>query len=193
LPFDLEDTMDVTKILEADHRKVEDLFDKIEKAEGDDRLPLIEELTTSLRGHMTLEETTVYPTMEPVTGHEAVEEGNVEHQLGRKGLDDVVRLGPDQPGFGAALDAVKAGIKHHVDEEEDEIFPKLRSNGKVLHEMAMPFMKKRLELGLPITPDALAAASNKDELLEEARAAEIDGASSMTKDDLAEALAATMQ
>jgi hemerythrin superfamily protein len=185
--------MDVTKILEADHRTVEDLFDKIEKAEGDDRLPLIEELTTSLRGHMTLEETTVYPAMEPVTGHEDVEEGNAEHQLARKGLEDVVRLGPDEPGFGAALDAVKAGIKHHVDEEENDIFPKLRSDGKtVLAEMATPFMKKRLELGLPVTADALSAASHKDELVEEARSAGIDGAASMTKDDLAEALAETM-
>jgi hemerythrin superfamily protein len=186
--------MDVTKILEADHRKVEDLFDKIEKAEGDDRLPLIEELTTSLRGHMKLEETTVYPAMEPVTGHEDVEEGNVEHELARKGLEDVVRLGPDEPGFGAALDAVKAGIKHHVDEEEDDIFPKLRRDGKgVLDKIATPFMTKRLELGLPVTADALADASNKDELLEEAKNANIEGAASMNKDDLAQALASNMQ
>jgi len=185
--------MDVTKILEADHRTVEDLFDKIEKAEGDDRIPFIDELTVALRGHMTLEETVVYPAMQPVTGNEDVEEGNTEHELARKGLEDVIRLAPDEPGFGAALDAVKAGIKHHVDEEEDEIFPKLRTDGKnVLDEMATPFMKKRTELGLPITSDALAAASNKDELLEEARSAGVDGASSMTKDELAKTLVTSM-
>jgi hemerythrin superfamily protein len=185
--------MDVTRILEKDHRLVEELFDKIEQADGDERMPLIDELTTSLRGHMALEESIVYPAMEPVTGHEDVEEGNAEHELARKGLEDVIRLAPDDPGFGAALDAVKAGIKHHVDEEENDIFPKLRSDGKsVLHEMATPFMKKRTELGLPITPDALAAASNKDELLDEARNAGVDGASSMTKDELAKTLVATM-
>ena len=37
----------MTRIFETDHRTVEELFDKIEKADGDDRLPLIEELTTS--------------------------------------------------------------------------------------------------------------------------------------------------
>ncbi len=186
--------MDVTKFLEADHRTVEQLFAKIEKAESDDRAPLIDELTTSLRAHMELEENVFYPAMEPVTGHEDVEEGNVEHDLARKGLEDVVRLGPDEPGFGAALDAVKAGIKHHVDEEEDDIFPELRKDGKsVLEAMATPFMTKRLQLGLPVTADALADASNKDELLEEAKNADIDGAGSMTKDDLAKALAANMQ
>jgi hemerythrin superfamily protein len=186
--------MDVTKILEADHRLVERLFGKIEKAEGDERKPYIDELTTALRGHMELEEAVVYPAMEPVTGDEPVEEGNAEHELARKGLDDMTRLAPDEPGFGAALDAVKAGIEHHVNEEEDEIFPKLRKDGKpVLESMATPFMKKRLELGLPITAEALADASTKDELLEEAKRAGVDATASMTKDDLAKALAGAMQ
>jgi hemerythrin superfamily protein len=185
--------VDVTRILEVDHRQVEDLFAKIEKAEGEKRQPFIDELVTSLRGHMELEEAVVYPMMEPVTGHEDVVEGNTEHELARKILDDVVRLAPDEPGFGAALDSVKAGITHHVKEEEEDIFPKLRQDGaSVLEEMATPFMKKRLELGLPMGAAALAAASSKDELLTEAHGAAVDGASSMTKAELADALAAKM-
>jgi hemerythrin superfamily protein len=185
--------MDVTRILEADHRQVEDLFDKIEGAEGKARQPFIDELVTSLRAHMELEEKVVYPVMEPVTGHEDVQEGVTEHKLARKGLDDVVKLAPDEPGFGAALDAVKAGITHHVKEEEDDVFPKLRKDGEVaLEKMATPFMQKRMELGLPMEADALAAASSKEELLAEAKAAEVEGAASMNKDELAEALAGKM-
>lgn len=185
--------MDVTRMLEADHRQVEDLFEQIEKAEGADRTPLIEELATSLQAHMALEEQVVYPTMKPVVGDEAVEEGVTEHELARKALAEMQALAPDEPGFGAALDAVKAGIAHHVEEEEGEVFPKLRSNGqKVLEEMAPPFMKKRLELGLPMDADALAASATKDELVAEASSAGIDGASSMNKGELAEALAAQM-
>jgi hemerythrin superfamily protein len=185
--------MDVTKILEADHRQVEDLFRRIERAEGDERQPLIDELTRALRGHMELEEKVVYPAMEPVTGREPVEEGNQEHELARKGLVDVVDLAPDDPGFGAALDSVKAGIEHHVKEEEGEVFPKLRKEGAAtLEEMATPFMQKRLELGLPMEADALAAAATKDELAAEATQAGIDVTSAMTKQDLAEALAAKM-
>jgi hypothetical protein len=43
-----------------------------------------------------------------------------------------------------------------------------------------------------VRPDALAAASNKDELLEEARLAGVEGAASMNKDELAKALSARM-
>jgi len=185
--------VDVTKVLESDHRQVEDLFEKIDKAEGAKRQPFIDELVTSLKAHMELEEQVVYPRMEPITGHEDVQEGTTEHKLARKGLEDVVRLAPDEPGFGAALESVKAGITHHVEEEETEVFPKLRKDGaKVLAEMATPFMKKRLELGLPMGADALAAASSKDELLAEAKSAGVDGASSMTKAQLADALAEAM-
>jgi hemerythrin-like domain-containing protein len=185
--------VDVTKLLEADHRQVEQLFGKIERADGGARMPLIDQLATSLRAHMELEEKVVYPTIEPVVGHEPVEEGNKEHELARKSLDEMLGLAPDEPGFGAALDAVKAGISHHVEEEEGEVFPKVRKQGaKVLDEMATPFMKKRVELGMPMDADALAKASTKDELLGEAKQAGVDGASSMTKDELAKALVAKM-
>ena len=185
--------MDVTKILEADHRSVEDLFSKIEKAKGADRTPFIDELATSLKAHMELEETVVYPAIEPVVGKEPVTEGETEHELARKVLADVERLAPDDPGFGAALEALKAGIEHHVEEEEDDVFPKVRDKGaKVLADMATPFMTKRLELGLPMEAPALAAASTKEELVAEAENVGVDGAKSMTKDELAEALAGAM-
>jgi hemerythrin-like domain-containing protein len=186
-------TVDVTRILEGDHRQVEDLFDRIEKAKGADRQPLIDELATALQAHMALEETVLYPAMEPVTGKEAVQEANTEHELGRKMLDDVLRLAPDEPGFGAALDATKAGIAHHVEEEENEVFIKLRKEGQsVLEQIATPFMHKRMELGMPVDAPALASASTRDELVAEAKAAGVDGPASMTKTELAEALAVKM-
>jgi len=106
--------MDVTKMLEADHRTVEQLFSKIEKAEGSDRAALIDELATSVKGHMEVEEKVLYPQMASVTGDESVQEANTEHELARKALSEMLALAPDEPGFGAALEAVKAGIEHHV-------------------------------------------------------------------------------
>jgi hemerythrin superfamily protein len=185
--------MDPTRMLEADHREVEELFKQIAAAKGNTRNPLIEKLATSLKAHMELEETVVYPAMKPVTGAETVQEGVTEHELARKTLAEMVALAPDEPGFGGAMEAVKAGIEHHVKEEENEVFPKLRREGKKeLDAMATPFMKKRMELGMPMEADALAAASTKEELVEEAKAAGVEGAATMTKDQLADALASQM-
>lgn len=185
--------MDPTKLLEADHREVEALFEKIEKAEGQARMPFIQALEASVKAHMQLEEEVVYPAMAPVTGEEAVEEGNKEHELARKALADMVALAPDQPGFGGAMEAVKAGIEHHVEEEEGEVFPKLRAEApELLQELAVPFVEKRGELGLPADAAALAESSTKEELVEEAKRAGIDGAASMNKDQLAEALLSAM-
>ncbi len=141
---------------------------------------------------MQLEEQIVYPAMSPATGDEAVEEGNKEHELARKALQDMIDLSPDEAGLGAAMEATKAGIEHHVGEEEGDIFPKLRADGTILDQIATPFLRTRLELGLPMEAATLAAASTKDELLEAARTAGVHGVSSMTKDELAEALATTM-
>lgn len=186
--------MDVTKLLEADHRTVEKLFDQIEKAQGEERQTLIDELRTNIDGHMQLEEQIVYPTIETVVGAEAIQEANTEHELARKAMADLLALAPDEPGFGAALEACKAGIEHHVEEEEGEVFPQLRKEGKeLLAELATPFLHKRTELGLPMEASALASASTKDELLSEAQNAGLDATASMTKDELANALADAMR
>lgn len=185
--------MDPTKLLEADHRTVEALFEQIEQAEGEARTPLIEELAENLRAHMELEESTVYPQIESIVGAETVQEGNTEHELARKTLADVLALAPDEPGFGGALEALKAGIEHHVEEEEDEVFPKVRKEGQdTLAALATPVVQKRVELGMPMDAAAIEAASTKEELLEEARNADVSGAASMTKTQLAEALVEKM-
>jgi iron-sulfur cluster repair protein YtfE (RIC family) len=154
---------------------------------------LIDELNTALRAHMELEERVLYPAIEPVTGAEEVQEANQEHELARQGLASMLELAPDEPGFDGALASVKAGILHHVEEEEKELFPKVRKDGSsVLDQIATPFMQMRVELGMPIEADALSSASSKDELVSEAKAASVEGADSMTKAELADALVAKM-
>lgn len=184
--------MDVTKLLEADHRQAEALFEQISTTEGEARRAIIEQLATALEAHMKLEESTLYPAMVPVTGEEEMQEGNTEHQLARKTLAEMVALGPDQPGFEAALAATKAGIEHHVGEEETTVFPKLREDGTVLEQLTPRFLQTRRDVGLPTDGMTIALSSNKDELFAEAQELGIDGASSMNKNELAEAVAASL-
>jgi hemerythrin superfamily protein len=183
-------TMDVTRMIEADHRMVEGLFAQIEEAKGEKRKALVDELVTAVRAHMELEESVIYPAMAPVTGEKAVEEGTTEHELARKALDDMVELAPDTPGFGAAMEAAKAGIEHHVEDEEKKVFPQLRRDGaEVIEAMADRVLAKRQELGMKVNTSALTEGASKEQLDEEAQGLDIEGAASMKKDELAQALA----
>jgi len=188
--------MDVLEHLMQEHRQVEQLLTKLSEAEEAERAPLIEELADSLTVHMAVEERFLYPIVEKVVGDEEEEEAESEHGLAREGLDKL-RSMQEQPGFGAAVDMLTAGIKHHVREEEDEIFPKLRQKAASELKALEP---DELEAEVRSSGSARSGRSNgspagsadevtKEELYEQAKEAGIEGRSTMTKSELQDALA----
>jgi hemerythrin superfamily protein len=113
--------------LEEQHRQVEQLFARLEKAEDEaTQQPLVEELVAALSQHMDTEEREVYPEVRKLDEEMATEAEN-EHSLGRDGMTALEAM-IGQPGFGAAVAMLKAGITHHVKEEEGEVFPRLRES-----------------------------------------------------------------
>jgi hemerythrin superfamily protein len=122
----LRGRQDAVAILEADHREVEQLFEQIKRAQGSQRTRLVQKLASELTLHMSIEESIVYPRLARID-KEMSSEAEAEHALSRKVLKDLQRLAPASPGFDGALEMVKTGIQHHVQEEEEETFPKLRS------------------------------------------------------------------
>ena len=119
--------MDVALLdqLESEHRHVEELFSKLENAHSEsEQRPVVDELAAELTRHMEVEESQVYPEAAKIDPEMATE-GENEHQLARDGLASLEAM-IGQPGFGAALEMLKAGIDHHVAEEEAEVFPALR-------------------------------------------------------------------
>jgi hemerythrin superfamily protein len=111
--------------LESEHRKAERLLKKLEKADdASKQRPLVDELLAAMADHMRTEETLVYPVLEEIDG-EMSEEAEIEHGLARDGLQTMADM-IGKPGFGAAVAMVQAGIEHHVEEEESEVFPKIR-------------------------------------------------------------------
>jgi iron-sulfur cluster repair protein YtfE (RIC family) len=190
----------------ADHRKVEQLFEQIKEAEGDGRQQLVDQLAASLRLHFMLEEDIVYPLIEQDVEEEMAEEGEIEHGLARDGLEKVESLSPDAPGFEAALDMLAAGIHHHVQDEESEAFPSLRDNldGDELGDLGRRLAEarkaaeddpgrvragRRAGRGKSGKGDKTGKEPTKKELLERAKKAGIERRSSMTKAELADALA----
>jgi hemerythrin-like domain-containing protein len=118
---------DPMTILKADHREVKkSLTTLADSEEGPERERMVAEVTESLSLHMKLEEEFVYPQVASEIGAEDEEEAEIEHQLAREGLEKMGEL-VSKPGFGAAVEMLKAGILHHVEEEETELLPELKS------------------------------------------------------------------
>jgi hemerythrin-like domain-containing protein len=92
---------------------------------GARRRATVDKLSAALTLHMRIEERDVYPLVAKLVGKDDAEEGEIEHELARTGLRKVKDL-VDEPGFGAAVAMLTAGIKHHVKEEEQEMFPALK-------------------------------------------------------------------
>jgi hemerythrin-like domain-containing protein len=121
-------TNDPMRILKADHREVEKLLDKLaDSEEGAERERMVEELVTKLSAHMEAEESIVYPPVKTEVGEEDEEEAEIEHGLAREGLDKVQQM-VEMPGFGAAVEMLKGGISHHVEEEETQLLPELKES-----------------------------------------------------------------
>jgi hemerythrin-like domain-containing protein len=117
---------DPVAILKRDHREVAQMLKTLESSKpGARRRQTVEKVTAALELHMEIEERDIYPVVQRVVGKEEAVEAEVEHRLAREGLADLRRL-VDEPGFGAAVAMLAAGIRHHVKEEEQEIFPELK-------------------------------------------------------------------
>jgi hemerythrin-like domain-containing protein len=118
---------DPMRILKADHREVERLLKRLaDTDEGQERNELANEVAMKLTVHMEIEESIVYPPVAEEVGDEDREEAEIEHRLARQGLDTMMSM-LEQPGFGAAVQMLLGGISHHVEEEERELLPELRS------------------------------------------------------------------
>ena len=118
---------DPIAILKRDHREAAAMLKQLAASRpGATRRKTTDRLVAALRLHMDIEEQLVYPLVARLVGRDEEHEAEIEHGLARDGLNKMVEL-VDEGGFGAAVAMVTAGIKHHVKEEETEIFPKLKA------------------------------------------------------------------
>ncbi len=175
---------DVLDHLIEEHRKVEQMLAQLkESEEGPERQQLFDELRSSLGTHMAVEERFVYPLMAEHLGADEADDATDEHELARAGLAEAAKR-LEEGAFEAAVEILEAGISHHVEEEESEQFPALRAKaGPQLAEMDPEELEAAVEGG-----SGRGGEKTRDELYEQAKAADVPGRSSMTKDELADAV-----
>jgi hemerythrin superfamily protein len=118
--------MDAIEMLEEQHRDVEDLFDELEGAEAADRQDLFDELADQLTVHALGEERYFYPAVRARRTEEILLQSLEEHVIIKRLLAELLALDPSNPAFDAKLAVLKTEVEHHVDEEEEELFPKVR-------------------------------------------------------------------
>lgn len=126
-------TADGLEMLERDHREVEQLYSQLESAgatgRSDDQKRIAERIIAELSVHATVEEQLLYPASRDAVadGDSLVDESLHEHQEMKEILADLDGAAPSDPGFSENFEKLMGEVRHHVEEEENELFPQLRS------------------------------------------------------------------
>jgi len=117
--------MDAFSLLKADHRKVEDLFAQLESARGQSKMRLFQQIQTELELHTHIEETIFYPALEkPKQTHDLTMEAYEEHDVVKKLLEEMSKAKSPTEEWDAKAKVLQENVEHHVEEEENELFPK---------------------------------------------------------------------
>ncbi len=123
--------MDAIKLLIQDHRRVERLFKEYERA-GDrahtTKARIARTVVRELSIHASIEEQFLYPTARELSEKldNQVLEALEEHHVAKATLAELEKMSPRDERFDAKMTVLMESIRHHVDEEEEELFPKLR-------------------------------------------------------------------
>ena len=147
------------EMLVADHRTVDQLFRRYEdEKESDDEtkrgiaLRVCGELTV----HARVEEELFYPWLKENLDEdrmELVEEAQIEHQTAKDLIAQIEGATEVGETYDARVKVLGEYIKHHVKEEENEIFPAVSSERDALDALGQEMMARKLELmdelGLP--------------------------------------------
>lgn len=155
---------DATRLLTQDHKEVDALFkdyDKLMKAEadGDDRRALAEQICGALTVHATIEEEIFYPAAKAAgVEMDLLDEAEVEHASAKELIAQIRAMTPDEDLYDAKVTVLGEYIRHHVKEEQGELFPKCRKAPMDLKalgaEMAARKEELMAEMGEGLTAEA---------------------------------------
>jgi hemerythrin superfamily protein len=129
----MADKPDAIALLKADHRTVEELFAKFEKASGDGaKEKIAKQICLELTVHTMLEEEIFYPACEGKVEEDDLKEAYVEHDGAKVLMAEIEAGGPDDEYYDAKVKVLSEEIEHHVKEEEarmEGIFAQARKSG----------------------------------------------------------------
>ncbi|WP_437812534.1 hemerythrin domain-containing protein [Sorangium sp. So ce1078] len=117
--------MKATQLLKGQHREAERLFDLAISGIGDVRR-VTDELTKHLLAHMLAEQVVLFPELLAIDP-DLVGGACEEHTVARFEIRRVVNTAPEDPSFKAKLATLRELVMHHVEEEEQELLPRIEA------------------------------------------------------------------
>jgi hemerythrin-like domain-containing protein len=160
------------ELLLADHRKVEDLFEQYEaekESDDDTKRRIANRVCGELTVHAQVEEEIFYPWLRDNLDEddmEMVEEAQVEHNGAKDLIAQIEGATAIDATYDAKVKVLGEYIKHHVKEEENEIFPAVSSEKDALDELGQEMSSRKEEL-----VEELGLGDDEDEGEEDAGAA----------------------
>ncbi|CAN7503587.1 hemerythrin domain-containing protein [Polaromonas sp. LjRoot131] len=139
---------EATAMLRADHKLVSELFDQYEKSRSTaKKKELVAQICKELTVHAQVEEEIFYPAVKAaLKDHELIPEASVEHATLKDLIAQVEGLEPDGEMFDAKIKVMSEYVKHHVKEEQNEIFPKARATRLDMVELGAQIDARKQEL-----------------------------------------------
>jgi hemerythrin superfamily protein len=119
--------MDAIKLLKEQHAEVKGLFEQYESSDDEgEKQQLCAELSDALAAHATIEEKLFYPAAYVGELKEMLHEAVEEHLAAKRVIADLLEAPSIDESFDAKVKVLQEQIEHHVEEEEGELFPKVR-------------------------------------------------------------------
>lgn len=120
---------DVIKLIKDQHREIDKLMKQAEAQEGD-TAAVLQQVHDLLKPHSDAEEEFVYPAIKKKASDtgEDVKDGVAEHHQIEEMFSNLLKGKPGEPGFDGTVAAVAAELRHHVEEEENDLLPELQKN-----------------------------------------------------------------
>lgn len=140
--------IDAVTMLKQEHAEVDALFNAFEKAKGSSRKErLVAKICRELTIHTTIEEEILYPAVRESIGEDdLMDEADVEHAGAKNLIAQLEEMSPGEDKYDAKVKVLSEYIKHHVEEEHTEMFPKARKSDLDLVELAVQMQDRRREM-----------------------------------------------
>lgn len=148
----LDANLDAIELLSTDHEDVRQLFAEYDElvaddADPEDRAALASEICDALTAHATAEEEIFYPAARGVLdADDLIDEAETEHASARTLIERIRGMEAGDDAYDATVRVLAEAVEHHVQEEEGELFPRVRESGLDLATLGEQIAARRDEV-----------------------------------------------